>query len=93
MGFYSDLSESDGSFSSYVDVYDVTGSNWIRYPQGLTRARGFLAAASLPSGLVFFAGGLAGVAWCQRVEKTFNLFVLCANFDFMPFGCIDAFEL
>ena len=83
LGFYTDLYESDGSFSSYVDVYDVTSSNWIRYPQGLTQARGFLAAASLPSGLVFFAGGLAGVAWCQRAGKHSNCFGSCEQFEFL----------
>lgn len=40
-----------------VDIYNATSGSWTRYPKGLGQARGFLAAASLSSGLVFFAGG------------------------------------
>ena len=40
-----------------MDVYNATSNSWIRFPNGLGIARGLLAAASLPSGLVFFAGG------------------------------------
>jgi hypothetical protein len=43
--------------SSYVDVYNATSNSWTRLPAGLGEARYDLAAASLPSGLVFFAGG------------------------------------
>jgi hypothetical protein len=48
---------SDGGSSSYVDIYNATSNSWTRLPQGLGEARYELAAASLPSGLVFFAGG------------------------------------
>ncbi len=38
-------------------MYNATSNSWTRFPNGLGRARRELAAASLPSGLVFFAGG------------------------------------
>ena len=44
-------------YSRHVDIYNATNNSWIRYPMGLGEARGYLTAASLPSGLVFFAGG------------------------------------
>jgi N-acetylneuraminic acid mutarotase len=47
-----------GGHSAYVDVYNATSSSWIRFPNGLGIARSQLAAASLPWGLVFFAGGM-----------------------------------
>ena len=46
--------------SSYVDMYNATSNSWTTYPTGLGQARDSLAAASLASGLVFFAGGYAG---------------------------------
>ncbi len=46
-----------GIASSYVDMYNATNNSWTRFPDGLGHARSRLAAASLPSGLVFFAGG------------------------------------
>jgi hypothetical protein len=39
-------------------VYNASSNSWASYPTGLGQARAALAAASLPSGLVFFAGGL-----------------------------------
>jgi hypothetical protein len=39
-------------------VYNASNFSWASYPTGLGQARGYLAAASLPSGLVFFAGGV-----------------------------------
>ncbi len=54
-----------GNQSAFVDVYDLTSNSWTRHPSGLGEARGFLAAATLPSGLVFFAGGFVdGAAKC-----------------------------
>lgn len=47
--------------SSFVDVYDATSGSWTSDAAGLGQPRTDLAAASLPSGLVIFAGGLAGV--------------------------------
>jgi hypothetical protein len=52
---YSDA--SGNTYSAYVDLYNATSNNWVRYVQGLGQARSNLAAASLSSGLVFFAGG------------------------------------
>ena len=48
---------SGGDFSAHADVYNATSNRWTRYPTGLGQARGYFSAASLPSGLVFFAGG------------------------------------
>ncbi len=46
--------------SSVVDMYNATSNSWTSFPNGLGQARSHLAGASLPSGLVFFAGGLSG---------------------------------
>ena len=46
--------------SSNVDMYNATSNSWTTYPAGLGQARSLLAAASLASGLVFFAGGETG---------------------------------
>jgi hypothetical protein len=51
---------SGNNQSSYVDMYNATSNSWTTYPTGLGQARGYLAAASLASGLVFFAGGWTG---------------------------------
>ena len=50
-------------------MYNATSNSWTTFPNGLGQARFGLAAASLPSGLVFFAGGWTGkgtsVCVCQ----------------------------
>ncbi len=52
-------------YSSFVDMYNSTSHQWIVNSAGLGQPRGYLAAASLASGLVLFAGGLAsGVVFC-----------------------------
>jgi len=51
-------------------MYNATNNSWIRFPSGLGQAREDLAAASLPSGLVFFAGG-----WSEGVSFFFFLSV------------------
>ena len=56
-----------GGHSAYVDVYNATSNSWIRFPNGLGIARRELAAASLSSGLVFFAGG-----WNQGPPPIFS---------------------
>jgi hypothetical protein len=53
--------------SALVDVYNATNNSWTRFPNGLGLARRELAAASLPSGLVFFAGG-----WNQGPPAIFS---------------------
>jgi N-acetylneuraminic acid mutarotase len=60
-----------GGASAYVDVYNATSNSWIRFPNGLGIARYSLAAASLPSGLVFFAGG-QGVAGLSADVDMYN---------------------
>jgi hypothetical protein len=54
---YIDSCAVDDDYSSYVDMYNATSNSWTTYPEGLGMARGFLAAASSTSGLVFFLGG------------------------------------
>ncbi len=54
---HADTWSSVGVFSAFVDLYNATSNNWTTYPTGLVHARSFLAAASLPTGLVFFGGG------------------------------------
>jgi hypothetical protein len=56
------LSTSGSVSSSYVDMYNATSNSWTAFPAGLGQARGYLAAASLVSGLVFFAGGRIGAS-------------------------------
>ena len=62
-GIFAESYASDGSFSARVDVYNASSNSWASYPTGLGQARGLLAAASLPSGLVFFAGGEQSGDW------------------------------
>jgi hypothetical protein len=38
-------------------MYNATSNSWTSFPNGLGRALHSLSGASLPSGLVFFAGG------------------------------------
>ena len=54
------VSATGSDESSFVDMYNATSNSWTRNPAGLGQARTDLSAASLPSGLVIFAGGLAG---------------------------------
>ena len=41
-------------------MYNATSNSWTTFPTGLGQARSQFAAASLPSGLVFFVGGYTG---------------------------------
>jgi hypothetical protein len=54
-----DVQVLGGRLSAHVDMYNASSNSWSRYPAGLGQARELLAAASLPSGLVFFAGGIS----------------------------------
>ncbi len=50
--------------SAHVDMYNSVTGTWTVFSSGLgDQPRRFLAAVSLPSGLVFFAGGNRGMAW------------------------------
>jgi hypothetical protein len=60
-----DACASVGAVSAYVDMYNATSNSWTTFPTGLGQARQDLAAASLPSGLVFFAGIGTIVCVCQ----------------------------
>ena len=64
---YPDAFESGNSYSLYVDMYNATSNSWTTYPAGLGQARSRLAAASLASGLVFFAGGETGAFKMEQV--------------------------
>jgi hypothetical protein len=59
-GMYPEACTSDIERSSFVDIYNATSNSWTTYPTGLGQARSHLAAASLVSGLVLFAGGFTG---------------------------------
>lgn len=58
-GFADMFASGEFTRSSYADLYDSAKKRWSRYPSGLGQARSSLAAASLPSGLVIFAGGVS----------------------------------
>jgi hypothetical protein len=84
---FSDTFSSDDFFSSYVDIYNSTSNSWIRLPEGLGQSRCALVAASLSSGLVFFAGGRTSgsrrsrFAFClPRVFCAVVLYRLCTSF-------------
>jgi hypothetical protein len=68
------------NFSAHVDMYNASSNSWTSHPSGITQARGDLAAASLPSGLVFFAGGISGsahrVCFCSAFGVHFGVVVL-----------------
>jgi hypothetical protein len=64
-----------------VDVYNASSNSWTSYPTGLGLARGYLAAASLPSGLVFFAGGSIGVR--QLYALAHDACFVMTGFSFM----------
>jgi hypothetical protein len=60
-----------------VDLFNSTSNSWTVYQKGLGQARSDLAAASLPSGMVFFAGGqVSGVV---EYEFTAVLFFIIAT--------------
>ena len=77
-GGQADTCASGGVVSAYVDMYNATSNSWTRFPTGLGQARYFLAAASLPSGLVFFAGGYAGIGTSACVCQLRRVF-LCGG--------------
>ncbi len=58
--YISDAWASGGGPSLHVDIYNETSNSWTTYITGLGQAREYLAAASLASGLVIFAGGWSG---------------------------------
>ena len=59
-------------------MYNATSNSWTTFPTGLGQARSSLAAASLPSGLVFFAGGYAGIGTSACVCQLRRVF-LCGG--------------
>lgn len=60
MWAYTEPTLSGNGPSLYVDTYDAMNNHWTRNSLGLGQGRSSLAAASLPTGLVFFAGGWTG---------------------------------
>ena len=60
-------------------MYNATSNSWTRFPNGLGQARHFLAAASLPSGLVFFAGGDIGIGTSVCVCQLRRVFLCCRD--------------
>ena len=61
VGWFCDDACASDSYSAYVDMYNATSNSWTTFPTGIGQARINLATASLSSGLVFFAGGSAGI--------------------------------
>jgi hypothetical protein len=59
-GVCTDSFTSEDGPSAHIDMYNQTSNSWTRNPLGLGQARDNMAAASLPFGLVFFAGGFTG---------------------------------
>jgi hypothetical protein len=68
-GCWADACSTDGVRFSVVDMYNATSNSWTSFPNGLRQARSSLAGASLPSGLVFFAGGFTGTRSCARAAQ------------------------
>jgi hypothetical protein len=50
-------------------MYNATSNSWTSFPNGLRQAIGYSTAASLPSGLVFFAGVDKGARSCARAAQ------------------------
>jgi hypothetical protein len=63
-GCCSDACISIEGSTAHVDIYNATSNSWFRFPEGLGQSRYALAATSLLSGLVFFAGGSKGSRNC-----------------------------
>ena len=59
-------------------MYNTTSNSWTTFPTGLGQARSQFAAASLPSGLVFFAGGYTGIGTSACVCQLRRVF-LCGR--------------
>lgn len=62
---FDDTSTSGDKFSADVDIYNASSNSWTSDPAGLGQTRSRLAATSLPSGLVFFAGGVTTGDVCR----------------------------
>lgn len=60
-----DTCTSGDKVSADVDIYNASSNSWTSDPAGLGQTRSRLAAASLPSGLVFFAGGVTSGDVCR----------------------------
>ncbi len=72
-----DIFAADSGTTSYVDMYNATSNSWTTHPTGLGQARAYLAAASLPPGLVFFAGGWIGHC-CARSDLLLHMLFFSA---------------
>ena len=73
----------DGA-TNYVDIYDVKNNSQSHLSQSqLGQARRYLAAASLPSGLVFFAGGWAGIAAFANCDDENSLLLAIYRYALM----------
>ncbi len=66
--------------SAHVDIYNSVTGTWTAFSSGLGQARRHLAAVSLPSGLVFFAGGNAGLGMAWFHFQSFQI-VLFSHFS------------
>ena len=82
-----DVRASGSIPSAYVDIYNATSASWTRLPEGLGQARGYLTAAALSSGLVIFAGGLAGEAYAAQAGPSRHVCMCAAAFEWVQFVC------
>jgi hypothetical protein len=60
-------------------MYNAASNSWTSFPNGLGQARRNLAGASLPSGLVFFAGGQPGELTVARCVDLLVAVFCCSN--------------
>jgi hypothetical protein len=60
-------------------MYNAISNSWTSFPNGLGQARYGSAGASLPSGLVFFAGGMAGELTVARCVDLLVAVFCCSN--------------
>ena len=74
-------------------MYNATSNSWTQFPKGLKIGRAKLAAASLPSGLVFFAGGHAGVQTAHVLGSCGAWFCCCRAVTMAMAACLRCCEL
>lgn len=78
--------------SAHVDIYNSVTGTWTAISSGLGQARRFLAAVSLPSGLVFFAGGNVGHGMAWFHFQSFQI-VLFSHFRVACYSCTALFAV
>ena len=72
-------------------MYNATNNSWTSFTKLAARFR--LAAASLPSGLVFFAGGLSGVQNCACAWQLPRVVLFCRAVTMTMAACTRRCDL